>query len=86
MKLLDNLKKEFRLTRILLRQIFDQVRLTILDIRISLSLLYLTFLEKKTCFAQVAGVDELNMSTLRLRLRLKENEINYEKLSTYNQA
>ena len=26
MKLLDNLKKEFRLTRILLRQIFDQVR------------------------------------------------------------
>jgi hypothetical protein len=38
MRLLEALKKEFRLTRVLWRQIFDQV----------------------------AGVDELNMSTLRL--------------------
>jgi hypothetical protein len=37
MRLLEALKKEFRLTRVLWRQIFDQV----------------------------AGVDELNMSTLR---------------------
>ena len=42
MKLLENLKKEFRLTRIYWRQIFDSV----------------------------AGVDELNMCTMRLRLRM----------------
>ncbi len=41
LKQLENMKKEFRLSRVLLRQIFDLV----------------------------AGVDELNMSTLRLRLR-----------------
>ena len=46
MKLLENLKKEFRLTRIYWRQIFDSV----------------------------AGVDELNMCTMRLRLRLPEDK------------
>jgi len=46
MKLLENLKKEFRLTRIFWRQIFDSV----------------------------AGVDELNMCTMRLRLRMPDEE------------
>ena len=47
MKLLENLKKEFRLTRIYWRQIFDSV----------------------------AGVDELNMCTMRLRLRTPEDKM-----------
>ena len=47
MKLLDNLKKEFRLTRIYWRQIFDSV----------------------------AGVDELNMCTMRLRLKLPGEDV-----------
>ena len=44
MKLLENLKKEFRLTRIYWRQIYDNV----------------------------AGVDELNMCTMRLRLKFED--------------
>ena len=47
MKLLENLKKEFRLTRIYWRQIFDSV----------------------------AGVDELNMCTMRLRLRMEGEDV-----------
>ena len=47
MKLLENLKKEFRLTRIYWRQIFDSV----------------------------AGVDELNMCTMRLRLKLPGEDV-----------
>ena len=47
MKLLENLKKEFRLTRIYWRQIYDNV----------------------------AGVDELNMCTMRLRLRLPDDVV-----------
>ena len=47
MKLLENLKKEFRLTRIYWRQIFDSV----------------------------AGADELNMCTMRLRLKLPDEEV-----------
>ena len=50
MKLLENLKKEFRLTRIYWRQIYDNV----------------------------AGVDELNMCTMRLRLRLPEDKVDTE--------
>lgn len=44
-KLIESLKKEFRLTRIFWRQIFDNV----------------------------AGVDELNMCTMRLRLKLEDD-------------
>ena len=47
-KLMENLKKEFRLTRIFWRQIFDNV----------------------------AGVDELNMCTMRLRLKLDDEPEN----------
>ena len=50
MKLLENLKKEFRLTRIYWRQIYDNV----------------------------AGVDELNMCTMRLRLRQPEDKVDTE--------
>ena len=46
MKLLEAMKKEFRLLRILWRQIYDNV----------------------------AAVDELNMSIMRLRLRLEQNQ------------
>jgi len=47
-KLMESLKKEFRLTRIFWRQIFDNV----------------------------AGVDELNMCTMRLRLKLTDEPVN----------
>jgi len=47
MKLYEGLKKEFRLARILWRQLYDQV----------------------------AGMDELNMSTLRLRLRYDDEPL-----------
>ena len=48
MKLIETMKKEFKMLRILWRQIFDHV----------------------------AGVDELNMSIMRLRLRYNEVFIN----------
>ena len=47
LKMLEAMKKEFRLLRILWRQIFDHV----------------------------AGVDELNMSVMRLRLRFDDEPI-----------
>ena len=51
MKLMENLKQEFRLTRIYWRQIFDSV----------------------------AGVDELNMCTLRLRMKTSEDDFSQAK-------